>query len=65
MKDKKLGEDSESETKGVFFLFAIMLILYSLIGSYMEKAKPPIFHETGVIILIGITISFIIHSQWP
>ena len=30
----------------------------------MEKAKPPIFHETGVIILIGITVSYIIHSQW-
>ena len=30
----------------------------------MEKVKPPIFHETGVIILIGITVSYIIHSQW-
>lgn len=61
MKDKKLGEEPEGETKGLFILFAIMLTLYSLIGSYMEKAKPPIFHETGVIILIGITISYLIH----
>ncbi len=63
MKDKKLGEDSE--TKGLFILFAIMLTLYSLIGSYMEKRKPPILHETGVIIIIGIIISYFINSQWP
>ena len=63
MKHNKLGEDSEGETKGIFILFAIMLTTYSLIGSYMEKAKPPIFHETGVIILIGITVSYIIHFQ--
>ena len=39
-----------------------MLIIYSLIGSYMEKKKPPIFHETGIIIIIGIIIGVILKS---
>ncbi len=64
MKDNEPGHETESDTKGLFILFAIMLTLYSLIGSYMEKRKPPIFHETGIIILIGITVSYIIHFQW-
>ena len=62
MKNDKLGEEPESDTKGVFILFAIMLTLYSLIGSYMEKCKPPILHETGVIIIVGIIISYFINS---
>lgn len=40
-----------------------MLIIYSLIGSYMEKIKPPIFHETGIIIIIGIIIGYCI-KKW-
>ena len=42
-----------------------MLIIYSLIGSYMEKKKPPIFHETGIIIIIGIIIGAIIKKVKP
>jgi len=37
-----------------------MLIVYSLIGGYMEKKKPPIFHETGIIIIIGLILGAII-----
>ncbi len=44
-------------------MFSGMLIIYSLIGSYMEKKKPPIFHETGIIIIIGIIIGAIIKNK--
>ena len=46
-------------------MFSGMLIIYSLIGSYMEKKKPPIFHETGIIIIIGIIIGAIIKKVNP
>ena len=41
-----------------------MLVFYSIIGTYMEKVKPPIGHETGIIILLGIIISIIVVTQF-
>ena len=42
--------------------FLLMLIIYTSVGLYMEKAKPSFGHETGVILLMGISISFLV--QW-
>ena len=39
-------------------VFLAMLIFYTVIGLFMEHHKPPIGHETGVIVLVGIIISF-------
>ena len=39
-----------------------MLLLYIVVGSYMEKLHLPICHETGVMILIGIAVSFILKA---
>lgn len=41
-------------------MFSAMLIIYSLIGGYIEKRKPLIFHETGIIIIIGLILGAII-----
>lgn len=37
-------------------------MIYTLLGLYMEKKKPIVGHETGVILVIGITISTIVHA---
>jgi len=39
-----------------------MLLLYIVVGSFMEKLHLPVCHETGVMILIGIAVSFIIKA---
>jgi hypothetical protein len=33
-----------------------------VVGSFMEKLHLPVCHETGVMILIGIAVSFIIKA---
>jgi hypothetical protein len=43
---------------GAIIVFA-MLIIYMVIGSVLEKAKPPCGHEAGIIILIGIVVSYL------
>lgn len=37
----------------------IMIILYMLIGSYLEHKHTLVGHESGIIILIGIAVSYI------
>ena len=39
--------------------FLTLLILYITIGTYMEDKHPPVGHETGVIIIIGIAFSLV------
>ena len=39
-----------------------MLLLYIVIGSFMEKLHLPVCHETGVMILLGIAVSFILKA---
>ena len=46
-------------------VFLAMLIFYTIIGLFMEHKKPPIGHETGVIVLLGMLISFYIRSVSP
>ena len=38
----------------------LMLVLYALLGSYLEQNKPPIGHETGFIVALGIGVSIIV-----
>ena len=62
------GEESHSEKEEeqglqiIFMVFLAMLIFYTVVGLYMEKVKPPIGHETGVIVLLGMSISFVIQA---
>ena len=37
-----------------------MLVLYALLGSYWEHHKPPIGHETGFIVALGIGVSLLV-----
>ena len=53
-----MSESSESDLEIFFMLFLAMLIFYTVIGLYMEHHKPPVGHETGVIVLVGMAISF-------
>lgn len=39
-------------------IFLTLLMIYTVLGLYMEKKKPIVGHETGVIIIIGMIISF-------
>jgi len=43
-------------------VFLFMLILYTMIGSFMEQNKPCIGHETGIIMLITGTMSYILSA---
>ncbi len=43
----------------------IMLMLYVMIGSYMEDKHTPFGHETGVALVAGLIISAIIHYSVP
>ncbi len=43
----------------------IMLMLYVMIGSYMEHKHTPFGHETGVALVAGLIISASIHYTFP
>jgi hypothetical protein len=43
----------------MFFL----LCVFVLSGSFLEKKKSPVGHETGVVILIGLVISYIFYAE--
>ena len=55
-------EDHETEFQLhiAFIVMFVMLFLYIVIGSFMEKLHLPVCHETGVMILIGIAVSFLL-----
>ncbi len=49
---------NHEETSLVFYLSFITLMLVFFFGTaFIEKVKPPIGHETGLTILVGIAIS--------
>ena len=50
------------QTVGGYIVTIIVLMVYLTIGSWMETKHFAFGHETGVIIVIGICISFIIKS---
>jgi solute carrier family 9 (sodium/hydrogen exchanger), member 6/7 len=43
----------------------IMLMLYVILGSYMEHKHTPFGHETGVALVAGLLISAAIHNWAP
>lgn len=49
---------SESSKEGILTL-SIVLLIYALIGSFIDQKKPCIGHETGIILLLGGVTSFI------
>ena len=44
-----------------YIMFIVLLILYIIIGSYMEVNKFSFGHETGVIILLGAMCSGVVY----
>jgi NhaP-type Na+/H+ or K+/H+ antiporter len=48
-------------TLAVFTVFLLILI-YVIFGSFLEKKHSPIFHETGIAIVIGFLLSLIAYS---
>ena len=63
MPDHDKAEDREEAELNIFLMvFLAMLIFYTIIGLYMEHHKPPIGHETGIIVLTGMLISFSIRQ---
>jgi NhaP-type Na+/H+ or K+/H+ antiporter len=43
-------------TGAVFAVFFI-IIIYIILGSFLEKKNSPLFHETGIAIIIGFLLS--------
>lgn len=50
------------EEINVIFLatFVSVMLFFFLSAAYIEKKKPPLGHETGVTILLGIGVSFLL-----
>ena len=46
-------------------IFLVLLVTYTILGLYMEHKKPPIGHETGIIIIIGMIVSYTIKLAVP
>lgn len=40
-------------------IFAL-LVVYSIMGAYIDKKRPLLGHETGVVILMGVGISYLV-----
>ena len=45
-----------------FMILLIFLAFFFIIEAYIEKTKPIIGHTTGVIVLMGILVSFLFHN---
>lgn len=45
---------------GVMIIFSL-LMLYIILGTFMEHKVVPLGHETGVALLAGLAVSAIIH----
>ena len=60
------SSEEHDHTETYFVLvFLVVLIIFVIVGAYMEQKKFIVGHETGVIILLGMLISFIFHSVDP
>jgi len=58
--DDSFFNDDHSKKIGIL-IFIFMLVFYSIIGAYMDRKRPIIGHETGLIIVLGCTISLILN----
>ena len=58
-----MADKEKSDTfKGIFYMILMgFLSLYFFIEAYFEKRKPKIGHTTGVIVILGILTSLIMH----
>jgi len=46
-------------------LFFLLLIIYVIVGQFMEHKKVRFGHETGVALLVGLFVSFCLHFFAP
>ena len=49
--------EDEIYFKTVYIAVFLLLIIYTMVGSYIESTKAGYLHETGVAIIIGMLIS--------
>jgi sodium/hydrogen exchanger-like protein 6/7/sodium/hydrogen exchanger 8 len=53
------GGDEEYYVKAGYIAVLFLLIVYTMVGSFIESTKSGYIHETGVAIILGMTISLI------
>ena len=53
---------SNSDETLIFIIFLITLILFTVVGSYMETKHFIFGHETGVVIIFGMILSLIVYQ---
>ena len=51
------GEDAEYFVKAGYIAVLLLLIVYTMMGSYIESTKMGYIHETGIAIILGRIIS--------
>ena len=56
------NSESHSAKDTTYIIFLGTLVVFVLVGSYMESKHLPFGHETGFIIPFGMLISFIAYS---
>lgn len=60
MSDTPEEKESQEFYKALFFLVLLgMLFIKFLFEAYFEKVKPRFGHNTGVVIIIGMIVSFV------
>lgn len=61
------GDHEESETDVLLFYltFLFLMVVFFVGAAYVEKNKPAFGHETGLTILLGVAISFIMWAIVP
>mmetsp|Transcript_8512 Transcript_8512/g.13090 ORF Transcript_8512/g.13090 Transcript_8512/m.13090 type:complete len:220 (-) Transcript_8512:1817-2476(-) len=53
--------DQEVAQQFFFMMLLLFLALFFIVEALVEKKKPPFGHTTGIIVILGIFISYVIH----
>ena len=56
--------EEEEDERGIYIAYIVLLtimVIYVTVGTYMERKHAPFGHETGIVIIIGITIGACLH----
>jgi hypothetical protein len=62
--DKHKDDHEEKLYKEIFMLVMLVMLFCKFnLEAYLEKIKPIIGHNTGVIILVGIGVSYVIYAN--
>lgn len=53
------GSDEEYYVKAGYIFVLLLLVTYTMTGAYIESTKSGYLHETGIAILLGMSISLL------